>query len=957
MKHLFRLFCVWLFVGASASADEAAGPFYVPYRASGIYALGETAGWYVTLPWSSPAATYVIRKNNLAEIGRGQVTPGKPSTIEAKLDEPGMVYVEITENAPGAKPRALGAAVAPERIQPSIPAPPDFDAFWAEKIKQLREVPAAPELAVAPSEKDGVDFAILKMNHVNGGHVWGQVAKPHDATNTRKYPGLLILQWASPPYPLQKKWVTDRAAEGWLTVNIEPHDVMPDQPKEYYDALPASLKQYHAIETRDRDKNYFLQMYLADIRAADYLASRPDWDGKTLVVMGTSMGGQQSFCTAALHPKVTAMLVNVPAGADANGTAHGRKTGYPHWDPKDPKALETGQYFDTVNCAARVKVPSLVAMGFIDTLTPPVGIWAAFNQLRGLKEAAPMPDSPHNHLATAEQLRPWTQRSVGWLKTLVEGRSPIESVPEPAPASDKSEGPAKTYENPILHSDYSDPDVIRVGKRYLMTASTFSFSPGLPVLESRDLVHWTLIAHALPRLPFHANYDLPGPLGFNDESERARFNPQMGHRYGQGVWAPAIRFHRGRYYIYVATPTEGIFMVSAKKPEGPWEAPVTVVNEPGLEDPCPFWDDDGNAYLVHSKVGAGPLILRRLSADGRKALDAGKVIVEDPQNLPTLEGPKLLKRNGWYYIFAPYGGVEKGPQAVVRSRNIYGPYEARTVLAQGQTTVQAPHQGGYVETPSGQGWFAHFNSTGAYGRIVHLQPVIWRDDWPFIGEPTPGSATTGQPVKSHAVPDVGGVFPPVFPQSSDEFKDKRLGLQWEWNHNPVNAQWSLNERRGFLRLKAMPAPDFLSARNTLTQVLHGSASQTTIRLDVSGLVDGQRAGLAMLQVQPNWIGVVQTAGERRLVSSSAGVQIEGPLLGEATVQLRLDVERETVSYSYSLDEGRTFLPLGGPFRLRFSWWKGSRPALFSFSQGPPPSKSGHADFDWVHVTQVAPVRK
>ena len=259
------------------------------------------------------------------------------------------------------------------------------------------------------------------MNHLEGKHVWGQVAKPHDASNKKKYPGLVLLQWASPPYPLQKAWVTDRAAEGWLAVNIEPHDVMPDQPKEYYDALPAELKAYNTIETRNRDKNYFLYMYLADIRAVDYLASRPDWDGKTLVVMGTSMGGQQSLCAAGLHPKVTHMLINVPAGADANGTAHGRKIGYPFWDANDPQVLKTAEYFDTVNCAARIKVPSLVSMGFIDTVTPPVGIWSAFNLLKGPKEAAPMPESPHNHLATPEQSLPWTQRSAAWLGALVAG--------------------------------------------------------------------------------------------------------------------------------------------------------------------------------------------------------------------------------------------------------------------------------------------------------------------------------------------------------------------------------------------------------------------------------------------------------------------------------------------------------------------------------------------------------
>ncbi len=425
-----------LFLCASALADESAGSAYVPYQPSGIYALGEPAGWHVTLPWKSPTVSYVIRKNNLAEIGRGTITPGVPTRIEATLDEPGMVSVEVTENWPGAKPRALGAAVAPEKIAPSVPTPADFDAFWAAKIKALRKVPANPTLTVKPSEKDGVDFAILKMNHVEGKHVWGQVAKPHDTTHRKKYPGLIILQWASPPYPLQKSWVTDRAAEGWLAVNIEPHDVMPDQPQEYYDALPAALKNYNTIETRNRDKNYFLYMYLADIRAVDYLASRPDWDGKTLVVTGTSMGGQQSLCAAGLHPKVSAMVINVPAGADANGTAHGRKTGYPFWDVNDPQVLKTAEYFDTVNCAARIKVPSLVSMGFIDTVTPPVGIWAAFNQIKGPKQAAPMIDSPHNHLATPEQSRPWTQSSATWMSALLAGRSPFEPSDIAAPRTD-----------------------------------------------------------------------------------------------------------------------------------------------------------------------------------------------------------------------------------------------------------------------------------------------------------------------------------------------------------------------------------------------------------------------------------------------------------------------------------------------------------------------------------------
>lgn len=504
---------------------------------------------------------------------------------------------------------------------------------------------------------------------------------------------------------------------------------------------------------------------------------------------------------------------------------------------------------------------------------------------------------------------------------------------------------AGTYRNPILHADYSDPDVIRVGSRYYMTASSFHFSPGLPLLESRDLVHWQLVGHGLKTLPFDAKYNLPGPLGFSDGSERARFFAEMGHRYSAGVWAPALRHHQGRFYIYFATPTEGIFMVSAKKFTGPWSEPVALIPEARLEDPCPFWDDDGQAYLIHSRVGAGPLILHRMSADGTRVLDAGKTIVEDPVNLPVLEGPKLLKRNGWYYIFAPYGGVEKGPQAVMRSRDIWGPYEHRTVLAQGSTKVQAPHQGGYVETPNGDGWFAHFNSTGAYGRIVHLQPVRWVDDWPLMGEPIEGSRITGQPVMTHAMPDVGRRWLPVRVQASDEFAGGKLAVQWEWNHNPLDSHWSLTARPGFLRLQATKATDFVAARNTLTQVLHGPATTITTRLEIGGLRDGQRAGLAVLQVQPNWIGVVQTAGVRRLTFSSAGAQQAGPVISQVAVQLRLAIDDEKVSYSYSLDDGASFVPLGQTVKLRFSWWKGARPALFTYGD----SESGSADFDWLHV--------
>ena len=521
---------------------------------------------------------------------------------------------------------------------------------------------------------------------------------------------------------------------------------------------------------------------------------------------------------------------------------------------------------------------------------------------------------------------------------------------------------AASYDNPILYADYSDPDVVRVGSDFYLLASTFHFSPGLPLLRSHDLVHWSIVGHALRRLEFAPAYDLPGPLDFTDATERSKLNYALGYRYASGVWAPSIRLHDGRLYVYFATPTEGIFMTSASRAAGPWDAPVRVIDQPGLEDPCPFWDDDGHAYLVHSRVGAGPLILHVLSADGRSVLDTGKVIVEDPEHLPTLEGPKLYKRNGYYYIFAPFGGVEHGSQAVLRSRDIHGPYEYRTALTKGTTRVQGPHQGGYVETASGQGWFVHFNSTGAYGRIVYLEPVRWQDGWPIIGEQLPGS-TIGQPVLSHALPNVGRPTAAISPQTSDEFTHESLEPQWEWNHNPVDSAWSLSERPGFLRLKALPAPNLVSARNTLTQLLQGRAVQITARLAVGAMADGQRAGLAMFGRRPSWIGVVQDHGTRRLAMAEGGVETPGEPLGavragaspinrppvDGFVVLRMQVDDEWVQCSYSLDDGKTFRELGSRVRMLFSWWKAARPALFTFNTGADAAHGGSADFDWVRI--------
>jgi cephalosporin-C deacetylase-like acetyl esterase len=440
-REFWRLPTLFLGVCLAASSALAQPLTLTPLNPSGIYQPGEKAGWTVTLPDGAAAPsghyTYTIKKNNQEEIKSGELdlSSGK-ARIDLSLDEPAMLYVQITPpaagggaatNSDGGPPRrgrggrgglVVGAAIAPTKLQPSAPRPADFDSFWEAKMKLLGEIPENAVLTPGDSGKPEVEYFTITMDNLNGAHVHGQLAKPK---KEGKFPALVIFQWASPPYPLQKAWVTDRAAQGWLVLNIEPHDVLPDQPPSYYAALPQELKNYQAIGRDDRDKCYFLQMYLADVRAVDYLAGRPDWDGQTLVAMGTSMGGQQSLCVAGLDPKVTHVIVNEPSGCDADGPLHGRASGYPNWPSNNPKIMETALYFDAVNFASNIKATALVAMGFVDTTAPPVGIWTAFNQIKGPKEAAPMIDSPHNNLATDAQQRPYTKRSAEWLDILVKG--------------------------------------------------------------------------------------------------------------------------------------------------------------------------------------------------------------------------------------------------------------------------------------------------------------------------------------------------------------------------------------------------------------------------------------------------------------------------------------------------------------------------------------------------------
>lgn len=407
--------------------------------------------------------------------------------------------------------------------------------------------------------------------------------------------------------------------------------------------------------------------------------------------------------------------------------------------------------------------------------------------------------------------------------------------------ADNSDG---TYTNPILYTDYSDPDVCRVGTDYFMTASSFCNAPGLPILHSKDLVNWTLINYALDRIP-GAQYNTP--------------------QHGKGVWAPAIRYHNSEYIIFFPMPDEGIYVVKTRDPWGKWDEPTQLFSGKGWIDPCPFWDDDGRAYMVSafakSRIGFKSVLnLCEITPDCLHMIDEGRHIFDgNIENQETIEGPKLYKRNGYYYIFAPAGGVKQGWQTVLRSRNIWGPYEYRNVLMQKDTAVNGPHQGAWVDTPSGEDWFIHFQDVYAAGRITHLQPMRWEHDWPIIGEAAAGE-TGGKPVTTWRKPNVGGTYPITSPAAADDFTDKNLGLQWQWNANPQPDWYRIDTDAHELILTAQPQADTISNQpNLLLQKWFMPECNTQTCLYLKDMAVGDSAGLVSLGVTYGAIAVKRLA--------------------------------------------------------------------------------------------------
>lgn len=525
--------------------------------------------------------------------------------------------------------------------------------------------------------------------------------------------------------------------------------------------------------------------------------------------------------------------------------------------------------------------------------------------------------------------------------------------------SDQGNG---TYKNPILYADYSDPDVIRVGDDYYMTASSFNCVPGLPILHSKDLVNWKIINYALKDLTMEGV-----PEEFFDK-------PQ----HGKGVWAPCIRYHKGEYMIYWGDPDFGIYMVKTKDIFGDWDKPILVLSGKGRIDPSPLFDDDGKVYLVHAWAGSRAnlnsiMTLCELNADGTKVIGEEVLIYDGNDGINhTVEGGKFYKKDGYYYMLAPAGGVATGWQLAFRSKNIYGPYEVKKVLAQGKTNINGPHQGGLVQTQIGEWWFLHFQDKGAYGRIIHLQPVTWNNGWPVIG--INDKDYCGEPVTSYKKPDVGKTYSIETPMESDEFNSEKLGLQWSWHANPKQA-WAFPSANGYLRMYGQYYPEnfinFWDVPNLFLQKLPAPAFTATAKLSAVLLNEGDKTGLIMMGWDYAYIALIKTqtgyaleyitcvdAEQKTLESSVLMSELKKIKVNEkynyrtpihdAQIYLQIRVTDGGVcTFAYSTD-GKKFSTFTETFKARQGKWIGAKTGFFILNAKEGTSRSW-VDVDWFRI--------
>ena len=521
-----------------------------------------------------------------------------------------------------------------------------------------------------------------------------------------------------------------------------------------------------------------------------------------------------------------------------------------------------------------------------------------------------------------------------------------------------------TYTNPVIYADYSDPDVVAVGDDYYLTASSFNCIPGLPILHSKDLVNWEIIGYAL------------------QEQEPKELFSQPQH--GKGVWAPAIRYHNDEFYIYWGDPDHGIFMVKTKDPRGTWEKPVCVLAGKGMIDTCPLWDEDGKCYLVNGWAGSragfnSVLTIRELSADGTKVIGKPRIVFDGGQKNHTTEGPKFYKRDGYYWIMCPAGGVQMGWQLAMRSKNVYGPYEAKMVMAQGKTKINGPHQGAWVHTSQGEDWFLHFNDKYAYGRVIFLQPVNWKTGWPVMGQDKDGDGC-GEPYLTYRMPKLTS-HTKVNPQESDEFNSTELGLQWQWHAN-YNQLWGMPTNNGCMRLytadltatdkagNPQPFKSLWEAGNLLLQKTPAENFTATAKIRFASKEDDQYGGIIMMGMNYQAL-VVRRMGDKFLLqqlyckgADTGGIETEKTLATlkptemdtipyspaiYLDIYLQMKVKAGKCQFAYSLD-GKRYKDAGDLFTLRQGKWIGAKMGFVSERKNTLGNR-GWIDADWFRVTR------
>lgn len=505
----------------------------------------------------------------------------------------------------------------------------------------------------------------------------------------------------------------------------------------------------------------------------------------------------------------------------------------------------------------------------------------------------------------------------------------------------------RTYKNPILFADYSDPDVIRIGEDYYMVASSFNCMPGLPILHSRDLVNWQLINHAIKKLSPENVYDTP--------------------QHGKGVWAPSFAYHNGELYIYYADPDYGIFMIKTKDPAGEWSKPQLVLKGKGIIDPTVLWDTDGQAYLAvawaASRAGINSMLtVFKLNKDGSEAIDEGQHVYDGHDSDPTTEGPKFYKHNGYYYILCPAGGVSTGWQLALRSKNIYGPYERKVVMARGSTDINGPHQGALIHTQTGEDWFIHFQDKGAYGRVVLLEPAKWINDWPVIGVDKNGKGC-GEPVHTYKKPNVGKIYPIQTPEETDEFNNGKLGLQWQWQANPKIQWYAALQNTGYIRLFAYPSDtgnNLYNVPNLLLQKF--PAPDFTVTTKVKWNVEwdvwqGKKAGLIITGNDYTYLSITKNEkgyciGQVICKDAADGSReqlAEQQPLKDSVVYMRVSVHAPgaTCTFSYSEDNIH-YHAIGESFTAQPDKWIGAKVGIFCTSVADVRT-GGYADFDWFRM--------